>query len=106
MGCSGLAESDVPERVEEIGARAYLGCTGLKRVDITDLAAWCAICFEIEATETEDGYYYAQVDPSKTISGIVISKAVIDGGTFSQTKDLTLPANHVIILFEENILVR
>ena len=44
-GCSGLTGLALPAGVSAIGRQAFFGCTGLTRVDITDLAAWCAIDF-------------------------------------------------------------
>ena len=48
--CSSLTSITIGNSVTEIGDWAFDGCTFLKRVDITDLSAWCKISF---------GYTYA-----------------------------------------------
>ncbi len=45
-GCKKLAEITIPATVKRIGEGAFADCPGLKRVNITDLSAWCKIEFE------------------------------------------------------------
>lgn len=44
--CSNLTSINIPASVTSIGHFAFAGCGNLKRVDITDLSAWCKIDFE------------------------------------------------------------
>ncbi len=46
QGCSGLKSITIPAGLTAVGEDAFANCTGLERVDITDLAAWCAIDFD------------------------------------------------------------
>ncbi len=43
--CSKLTSVTIGNGVTSIGERAFSSCTALKRVDITDLEAWCEISF-------------------------------------------------------------
>ena len=43
--CSSLTSIAIPASVTSIGTSAFDGCKALKRVDITDLSAWCKIDF-------------------------------------------------------------
>ncbi len=43
--CSGLTSVTIGSRVTKIGHYAFEGCSGLERVNITGLAAWCKIDF-------------------------------------------------------------
>lgn len=42
---TGLTQVTIPSSVTEIGNSAFVGCSGLARVDISDLAAWLNIDF-------------------------------------------------------------
>ena len=41
--CEGLTSITIPASITEIRGSAFLGCTGLTRVNITDVEAWCKI---------------------------------------------------------------
>ena len=43
--CKALTEFYMPSSVQKVGVRAFAYCTGLKKVTISDLAAWSAIAF-------------------------------------------------------------
>jgi len=45
-GCTGLTSITIPASVTSIADMAFRDCGQLNRVNITDLAAWCAIAFE------------------------------------------------------------
>ena len=55
-GCSGLTSVTIPNSVTSIGANAFYG-TGLKKVNITDIAAWCNIAF---SGSSSNPLYYAK----------------------------------------------
>ena len=54
--CSGLTSVTIPNSVTSIGANAFYG-TGLKKVNITDIAAWCNIAF---SGSSSNPLYYAK----------------------------------------------
>ncbi len=54
--CSGIQNITICGGVTAVGQNAFLGCTGLERVDTTDLAAWCNIDFY---GEESNPLYYA-----------------------------------------------
>ena len=49
-GCSSLTSITIPESVTSIGRNAFLSCSRLNAVYITDLAAWCRISFDDDAS--------------------------------------------------------
>ena len=53
---SGLTSVTIPNSVTTIGSWAFLYCSGLNRVDITDIVAWCNISF---ADDYSNPLYYA-----------------------------------------------
>jgi len=44
-GCNGLTSITIPRSLKSIGDNAFYRCNNLKTVNISDLAAWCAIDF-------------------------------------------------------------
>ena len=44
--CDSLIRVTIPDSVTTIGADAFRGCTALSFVYISDIAAWCRICFD------------------------------------------------------------
>lgn len=49
-GCSGLTSITIPSGVTKIGEAAFRGCSGLTSVHISDIAAWCKIDFNDQAS--------------------------------------------------------
>lgn len=45
--CSNLQDITIPKSVISIGSNAFWGCNSMQGVYITDLAAWCAIDFDM-----------------------------------------------------------
>ena len=60
--CESLTSITIPKSVTSIGVNAFIGCTSLKRVNITDLAAWCKINFDISNAlyKCSNPLYYAK----------------------------------------------
>ena len=54
--CNELTSVYIPSTVTDIGEEAFMGCTGLERVEIPNLDAWCHIIF---ADPTSNPLYYA-----------------------------------------------
>ena len=55
--CTNLQRIKLPNSIAETGKDAFYGCTSLKGVYITDIAAWCNIKFDSESYSTP--LYYA-----------------------------------------------
>ena len=54
--CRSLTGVNIPAAVKSIGKFAFSGCDNLRRVDITDLSAWCRISFD---GDSANPLYYA-----------------------------------------------
>ena len=54
-GCVGLTGIEIPKNVTSIGGHAFSGCSGIKEVHITDIDAWCRICFESASNPMHSG---------------------------------------------------
>ncbi len=76
--CIDLTQINIPASVERIRGFAFGGCTSLKRVDITDLSAWCDISFDT-----------THANPLCNSASLYLSGEEI--------KDLTIPAGVVSI---------
>jgi len=44
--CATLTSISIPSTISEMNKNAFSGCKNLKRVDISDLSAWCRIAFK------------------------------------------------------------
>lgn len=50
MNCMNITAVTIPDTIVEIGYYAFYNCTGLREVHITDIAKWCQIAFNYEAS--------------------------------------------------------
>ncbi|MBO5181321.1 MAG: leucine-rich repeat domain-containing protein [Paraprevotella sp.] len=73
--CSSLTSVTIPNSVTSIGGYAFLGCNNLHRVNIEDLAAWCNIKFNRDATS----------NPAHNGAGLYLNGVEI--------KDLVIPSS-------------
>ncbi len=56
-GCIGLTSVKIPSSVTRFGKNAFGGCNNLKRVDISDLEAWCKIKYDSYGGASNPCYY-------------------------------------------------
>ncbi|MBR5551852.1 MAG: leucine-rich repeat protein, partial [Muribaculaceae bacterium] len=80
--CNNITSVDIPSTYKYIGTNAFKGCTGLTEVNISDLSAWCNICFDSNqsgpASECYDNpLYYAH---KLTLNGEEIIDLIIPDG--------------------------
>ena len=88
---SSLTSVTIPNSVTSIGAEAFYGCSGLTKVEISDLAAWCRIKFELyrPGVIMYDPYsnplYYANhlYLNGEEIKDLVIPNSVISIGSYA-----------------------
>ena len=81
--CSGLAEVTIPNSVTSIGESAFRGCSGLKKVIVKDLAAWCGISFASGGYSSNPLYYAKHLysDDDTEITDLVIPNGVTNIGS-------------------------
>ncbi len=58
--CNGLTGVTIPASVKQVGAWAFYDCKGLTGVYVNDIAAWCAIDFEVEMSAGTNPLEYAK----------------------------------------------
>ena len=75
-GCKSLVSVDIPNSVTSIGSYAFRGCTGLKKVIVSDIAAWCKISFGTTASNPLYYAYHLYSDENTEITDLVIPDGV------------------------------
>ncbi|MEE1005332.1 MAG: leucine-rich repeat domain-containing protein, partial [Bacteroidaceae bacterium] len=83
--CSGLTSVTIGNSVTSIGNSAFYGCSGLKKVIVPDIAAWCGITFEwgIFDDYLSNPLYYAKhlySDETTEITNLIIPNSVTSIG--------------------------
>ena len=73
--CRGLTSITIPNSVTSIGSFAFYSCSGLKKVEISDIAAWCKIRFStIDSNPLRyAGHLYMK---GEEISNLVIPESI------------------------------
>jgi len=75
--CTNLTSVTIPGSMTYIGGAAFNGCTSLTRVDISDIAAWCGIDFEVY---TSNPLFYKG---NLYLNGALLTDLVIPDGVTS-----------------------
>ena len=90
QGCSSLTSVTFPNSVTSIGYYAFYDCDGLKEVHISDLAAWCKINFENDASNPLECAHNLYLN-GELITDLVIPNSVtwIGAYAFSGCSGLT-----------------
>lgn len=87
-GCENLTSVKLPPTIKSSGLLAFAACDNLKRVDITDLEAWCSINYEISS-----GYFPG--NPLVNGAGLFLNGEQITTLEFPETFDAVLPGTFV-----------
>ena len=77
IGCKDLTTITIPDSVTSIGSSAFSGCTGLNKVNISNIAKWCAIQF---GDSSANPLYYAH---HLYVNGKEVTELTIPGGVTS-----------------------
>lgn len=88
LNCSGLFRINFGAGIEAIGKKAFDGCLMLTRVDIKDLAKWCAVSFQGSNPLTVANNLYME---DKLVTNLVIPDTVtaIKAEAFSGCTSIT-----------------
>ena len=89
-----ITDITIPNSVTSIGSSAFLGCSGLKAVNISDIAAWCGISF---SNEESNPFYISKhlyVNGSE-IHDLLIPKSVSSIGDFAFYSCSSLKSIHI-----------
>ena len=98
--CKSIKELDMPASLKYVGEGAFIVCTGLEKVNITDLAAWCAVEMEDNSSLFFYGgsYFGAELYLNgKMVTDLVIPEGVtsIGNGVFGakSIQSISIPAS-------------
>lgn len=78
VGCA-FTNITIPDSVTEIGRDAFAACTSIKKVCITDIAAWCSISFR-NGNANPLSYAHNLYLNGKLLTDIVIPEGVVSIG--------------------------
>ena len=85
-GCSKITSITIPASVWHVGIGAFLYCSGLKEVHISDLSGWCELSFGDVADDAGDSplnYAEGLYLNGKLITDLVVPEDVIEMGAHS-----------------------
>lgn len=84
--CNKMTSIVIPSTIKSFGAYAFMGCSGMQKVIVSDLSAWCAITF---ANRYSNPIYFAQhlySDANTEITDLVIPADVNNIGYYAFVK--------------------
>ena len=96
--CATLTSISIPSTISEMNKNAFSGCKNLKRVDISDLSAWCRIAFKYSTVSSP---LYNSADlylNGEILTDLVIPSdiTVLNFGAFygcTSLKSVTIPSH-------------
>ena len=95
--CDSLAGITIPDSVTSIGRDAFWGCTGLEKVNITNLTKWCNITFD---SWKSNPLYYAK---NLYLNGTKVEDLVIPEGVESISAKAFSDANIKTIFIPKSL---
>ena len=76
-GCSALKTITIPQSINTIGRYAFLGCSSLEGIYISDLSSWCNISFESEGSAVPEQLNPLLIAHNLYLNGNLITDLVI-----------------------------
>ena len=96
-GCNKLTSVAIPSSIKSSGNNAFYGCSGLQKVIVSDLTAWCAIAF---SNKPSNPLYYAKhlySDEESEITDLVIPEGIAKINAYAfikgSFKTVTIPGS-------------
>ena len=89
-GCSSLTSIGIPPSITSIGEYAFYDCENLKRVNISDLQAWCKIIFKDKYSNPLNNAHHLYLNDQEIVN-LIIPNSVTSIGerVFSGCSSLT-----------------
>ena len=102
IDCSGLTQVTIPSSLKYIGHYAFNFCSNLKRVNITDIAAWCDIDFDGTASNplSQDLYLNGTKVTNLVIPSSVTKIKRLAFESFRSLQQVTIPSSVAEIGFQ------
>jgi hypothetical protein len=82
-GCNGLISIAIPKSVTSIGKLTFMDCYGLKKVIVSDIAAWCGISFNDSFSNPLSFALHLYSDENTEITDLVIPDGVTNIGNYA-----------------------
>ena len=82
-GCADLTSITIPNSVTSIGKIAFYECKGLKKIFISDIAAWCKINFSDSYANPLYNARHLYIDENTEVQDLVIPNSVTSIGEYT-----------------------
>ena len=82
-GCADLTSITIPNSVTSIGKIAFYECKGLKKIFISDIAAWCNINFSDSNANPLYNARHLYIDENTEVQDLVIPNSVTSIGEYT-----------------------